>query len=55
MNDANRDRFLTARWNTILTLSLGLLFLIFAVVAFTTDTFSDRVAFVGLVVIGAFY
>ncbi len=55
MNEANRDRFLTARWNNILTLSLGLPALAFALVALTTDTISDRAAFIGLVVISAFY
>ena len=55
MNEANRDRFLTARWNNILTLSLGLPALVFALVALTTDTISDRVAFIGLVIVGAFY
>lgn len=55
INDANRDRFLTARWSNILTVSLGLPALVFALVALTTDTFSDRAAFIGLVVVGAFY
>ena len=55
MNEANRDRFLTARWNNILTLSLGLPTLVFALVALTTDTFSDLAAFIGLVVVSAFY
>jgi len=55
VNEANRDRFLTARWNNILTLSLGLPALVFALVALTTDTFSDRAAFIGLVVVSAFY
>ena len=55
MNDANRDRFLTARWNNILMLSLGLPTLAFAVVALTTDTFTDFTVFVVLVVVGAFY
>ena len=55
MNDANRDRLLTARWSNILTLSLGLPALAFALVALTTDAVSDRAAFIGLVVVGAFY
>lgn len=55
VNDPNRDRFLTARWSNILALTLGLPTLLFALVALTTDTFSDRAAFVGLVVLGAFY
>ena len=55
LNEANRDRFLTARWNNILTLSLGLPALGFALVALTTDVFSDRAAFIGLVIVSAFY
>lgn len=55
MNDANRDRFLTARWNNILALSLGLPALVFALVSLTTNAFSDRAAFIGLVVVSAFY
>ena len=55
LNEANRDRFLTARWNNILTLSLGLPALVFALVALTSDAFSDRAAFIGLVLVAAFY
>ena len=55
MNDAGRDRFLTARWNNILTLALGLPALAFAVVALSTDTFTDLTVFVVLVVVSAFY
>ena len=55
MSEANRERFLTARWNNILALSLGLPALVFALVALTTDTFSDLAAFIGLVVVSAFY
>ena len=55
MNDANRDRFLTARWNNILTLALGIPALAFAFVALSGDTLSDRAAFIGLVVVSAFY
>lgn len=55
MNDANRNRFLTKRWNNILTLGLGLPTLLFGVVALATNAISDRAAFFGLVVLGAFY
>ncbi len=55
MNDAGRDRFLTARWNNILTLSLGLPALAFAVVALTTEIFTDLTVFVVLVIVSAFY
>ena len=54
-NDARREHLLTARWNNILMLALGLPALVFAVVALTTDTFSDRAAFFGLVVASSFY
>ena len=55
MKDATRDRFLTAGWNNVLTLVMGLLFLALALVALTSETFSDRTTFIGLVVAGAFY
>ena len=55
VNDANRDQFLTDRWSNILAISLGLPALVFALVALTTGTVSDRAAFIGLVVVGAFY
>lgn len=55
MNEANRDRFLTARWNNILMLLLGLPALVFALVALTTDTMPDLAAFIGLVVVSSFY
>ena len=55
VSHANRDRFLTARWNNILTLVLGLPAVVFALVALTGDTFSDRTVFLVLVIVGAFY
>lgn len=55
MSEATRDRYLTARWNNLLTLSLGLPALAFAIVALATDTFTDRAAFIGLVVVSSFY
>ena len=55
MNDANRDRFLTARWNNILALSSGLPALVFAYVALIDGAFSDRAAVIGLVLVSAFY
>jgi hypothetical protein len=55
VNSTNRDRFLTQRWNNVLTGVLGLPLLAFAYVGLATDTFSDRATFIGLVVLGAFY
>jgi hypothetical protein len=50
-----KEEFLTARWNNVLTLGLGLVFVIYAVVVWSTSVLSDSAAFVGLVVIGAVY
>lgn len=55
LSDANRDRFLTARWNNILTLALGVPTVVFALVALATNSFSDRATFIGLVMVSAFY
>lgn len=55
MNEANRDRFLTVRWNNALAAGLGLPALIYAAIALSTSALSDRAAFFGLVIIGAFY
>lgn len=51
----NRDRFLTRRWNNVLTFALGLPTLLFALVALTADAVSDRAAFFGVVALSAFF
>lgn len=55
MSDENRDRFLTVGWNNILALSAGVPAAAFALVALISDVFSDRTAFIGLVLVSAFY
>ena len=50
-----KEEFLTARWNNVLTLGLGLGFVIYAVVVWSTAVLSGRAAFIGLVVFGAVY
>ena len=50
-----RKEFLTARWNNVLTLGLGLVFVVYAVIVWSTLVLSDSAAFIGLVVIGAVY
>ena len=50
-----KEEFLTVRWNNVLTLALGLVFVIYAVVVWSTSGLSDSVAFIGLVIIGAVY
>ena len=51
----NKEDFLTVRWNNVLALGLGLVFVVYAVVVWSTSVWSDGAAFVGLVVIGAVY
>ena len=50
-----RERFLTVRWNNILTLGLGIPTLIYGIVALATSLASDLPGFLGLVVIGVLY
>ena len=50
-----KEKFLTERWNNILTLALGFVFVMYAVVAWSTSALSDTSAFVGLVILGAVY
>jgi hypothetical protein len=50
-----KERFLTLRWNNILTLGLGLPALLYAIIVLSTGVLSDKAAFIGLVVIGVLY
>lgn len=50
-----KEKFLTVRWNNVLSLGLGIPALIYVVFALTTSVLSDLAAFIGLVVIGVLY
>jgi hypothetical protein len=50
-----KDRFLTVRWNDLLTLALGIPALAYAAVALATSLASELGGFIGLVVIGVLY
>ena len=50
-----KEKFLTLRWNNILTLGIGLITLIYVGVVLSTAVLSDVAAFIGLVLIGAIY
>jgi hypothetical protein len=50
-----KDKFLTVRWNNLLTLGLGLPSLIYAVVVLSTSVMSDFAGFIGMAVMGALY
>ncbi len=55
MNAANRHGFLTVRWNNVLVIGVGVPALIYATITLSTSALTDRSAFIGLVIIGAFY
>lgn len=50
-----KDEFLTARWNNLLSLGLGLPTVAYVVFALSTTLWSQRAGFIGLVVIGVLY
>jgi hypothetical protein len=50
-----KEKFLTVRWNNILTLALGIPTLLYIVFVLTTPVLSDKVAFIGLALIGVVY
>jgi hypothetical protein len=50
-----KERFLTVRWNNILTLALGIPALIYVLVAFSTPLWTQMGGLIGLAVIGVLY
>ena len=50
-----RERFLTVRWNNLLTLGLGIPILIYVAVVSSTSVLSDSAAFIGLMLSGVLY
>jgi hypothetical protein len=50
-----REKFLTPRWNNLLSLGLGIPALIYVIIVLATSVLSDSSGFIGLVVIGVIY
>ena len=50
-----KGKFLTVRWNNLLSLGLGIPALVYAVLVLSTSVLSDVAGFIGLVVIGVLY
>jgi hypothetical protein len=50
-----KEKFLTVRWNNLLTLALGIPALIYVIVAFSTSFWATRGGLIGLAVIGVLY
>jgi hypothetical protein len=50
-----KEKYLTKRWNNLLTFGLGIPLLIFGVVGLSTSVLSDFTVFIGLVLFGVVY
>jgi len=50
-----KEKFLTVRWNNLLSLVMGIPALIYVVVAFSTSVWLERGGLIGLAVIGVLY
>ncbi|MBU0491301.1 MAG: hypothetical protein KKA73_05315 [Chloroflexi bacterium] len=50
-----KEKFLTVRWNNLLTLGLGLPALLYVVLAFSTLLWTEMGGLIGLAVIGVLY
>jgi hypothetical protein len=50
-----KQRFLTVRWNNILTLALGIPALCYVVFAFATGLWTTMAGLIGLSIIGVLY
>jgi len=50
-----KGKFLTRRWNNLLTLGLGLPALVYGVIVMAASVFSAQAGFIGIVVIGVIY
>ncbi|HET6444346.1 MAG TPA: hypothetical protein VFI27_07165 [candidate division Zixibacteria bacterium] len=50
-----KEKFLTVRWNNLLSLALGIPGLIFVVYAFSSGVWLERGGLIGLAIIGVLY
>ena len=51
----NKERFLTARWNNLLAVGMGLPILMYVVVILSTSVLPIRTGFIAFAIIGAVY
>ena len=50
-----QERYLTIRWNNMLTLGLGVPAFIFVIVALMTGLWTTNVGFIGVAIVGVVY
>ena len=50
-----KEKFLTLRWNNLLTVGLGLLVLIYVYFVYSNSVSSELAPFIGLVLLGVIY
>jgi hypothetical protein len=50
-----KEKFLTVRWNNLLTLGIGLPTLIYIIASFSTPAWSTKGGLIGLSIIGVLY
>jgi hypothetical protein len=50
-----KEKFLTVRWNNVLTLALGIPTLLYVVYAFSTGLWTEMAGLIGLAILGALY
>ena len=54
-NAMTKEKYLTVRWSNLLSVGLGLIFLVYSIVALSSSIASGTGGFIGLVVIGILY
>lgn len=50
-----KDKFLTVRWNNLLTLGLGIPSLVYILIAFSNSLWTTKAGLIGLSIIGVLY
>jgi hypothetical protein len=50
-----KEKFLTVRWNNLLSLGLGIPTLVYVIIAFSTSFWLTRSGLIGLSIIGVLY
>jgi len=55
MKNVKKEKFLTVRWNNLLSLGLGLPTLIYVIFAYSGSTWMEKGGLIGLTIFGALF